>query len=35
MIIDNTAIDLDTLVSIIVDVSLARRQQATISAQQG
>jgi hypothetical protein len=33
MIIDSTAINLDTLANIIVDASLARRQQATISTQ--
>jgi hypothetical protein len=33
MIIDSTAINVDTLANIIVDASLARRQQATISTQ--
>jgi len=33
MIIDNTAIDLDTVVNIIVDASTARRRQAALSAQ--
>jgi hypothetical protein len=32
--IDSTAIDLDTVVTIIVDVSTARRRQAAPSAQQ-
>jgi hypothetical protein len=34
MIIDSTAIDLDTVVNIIVDASTARRRQAALSAQQ-
>ena len=34
MIIDSTAIDLDTVVNIIVDASRARRRQAGLSAQQ-
>jgi hypothetical protein len=34
LIIDSTAIDWDTIVNLIVDASLARRQQAARSAQQ-